>query len=60
MEGLGVRLEQRLFIGDSCADMEAARRAGIRVCAATYGCGDRAELARWEPDYWIDALSDLA
>jgi phosphoglycolate phosphatase-like HAD superfamily hydrolase len=39
--------------------MEAGRRAGVKICAVRYGYGDPAELARWEPDYWIDDLRQL-
>lgn len=55
----GVPPEDCLFIGDAPADMEAGRRAGVRVCAARYGYGDAAEMARFEPDYWIDDLREL-
>ncbi|MCU1293753.1 MAG: HAD-superfamily hydrolase, subfamily variant 3 [Bryobacterales bacterium] len=48
-----------LFVGDSTADMEAARRAGVKSCAVTYGYGNREEMSRWEPDYWIDDLREL-
>ena len=30
------------------------RRAGVKTCAVLWGYGDREEMARWEPDYWID------
>jgi len=59
MAGLGAQREECLFIGDSCADMEAAKQAGVKACAATYGYGKRAELAKWSPDYWIDDLREL-
>lgn len=59
MEVLGVRAEDCLLVGDAPADMEAGRRAGVRICAVRYGYGDPAELARWEPDYWIDRPEDL-
>ena len=49
-----------LFVGDSAADMEAGRRAGVKTCAVTYGYGKRAELAQFTPDYWIDDLRELA
>ncbi len=49
-----------LFVGDSAADMEAGRRAGVTTCAVTYGYGKRAELAQFTPDYWIDDLRELA
>lgn len=48
-----------LFVGDSPADMEAGRRAGVRTCAVRWGYGDLDEMARWSPDYWIDAPADL-
>jgi phosphoglycolate phosphatase len=48
-----------LFVGDSAADMEAGRRAGVKIAAVTYGYGKREDLARFEPDYWIDDLRQL-
>lgn len=48
-----------LFVGDSETDMEAGRRAGIKICAVRYGYGNPEALARWQPDYWIDSLTDL-
>jgi phosphoglycolate phosphatase len=39
--------------------MEAGRRAGIPTCAVTWGYGEREELARWSPDFWIDAPHQL-
>lgn len=48
-----------LFIGDSPADMEAGRRAGVRTCAVRYGYGQTDELAKWAPDYWVSDLREL-
>ncbi len=59
MEALGAKPEECLFVGDSAADMEAGRAAGVRICAVRYGYGDPADLAKWQPDYWISAFSDL-
>ncbi len=59
IEVFGVRAEACLLVGDAPADMEAGRRAGVRICAVRYGYGDPAELAKWEPDYWIDRPGDL-
>jgi phosphoglycolate phosphatase len=53
------RVEDCLFVGDSAADMEAGRRAGVKICAVTYGYGNREDMARWEPDYWISDLREL-
>ena len=51
--------ESCLFVGDSAADMEAGKRAGVRTCAVKWGYGDPQEMAKWEPDYWIDAPRQL-
>lgn len=59
LEGLGASPETCLFVGDSAPDMEAAKRAGVKSCAVTYGYGKREELAQWNPDYWINDLSEL-
>ena len=59
LEFFGVSPSECLFVGDSPADMEAARRAGIASCAVRYGYGSTAELDKWAPDYWIDDLGEL-
>jgi 2-phosphoglycolate phosphatase len=56
---LGARPEDCIFIGDSEADMEAGRRAGVQICAVDYGYGKAEDLARWEPDYWVSDLREL-
>jgi HAD superfamily hydrolase (TIGR01509 family) len=59
MAALGARPEECLFVGDSAADMEAGRRAGVKICAVRYGYGKTEDLAKWEPDYWISDLREL-
>jgi HAD superfamily hydrolase (TIGR01509 family) len=59
LQALGARPEDCLLVGDSPADMEAGRRAGVKVCAVRYGYGKPEELAKWAPDYWIDDLREL-
>ena len=59
MAGLGAQPEECLLVGDSPADMEAGRLAGVTVCAVTYGYGNRAELAKWQPDYQVSDLREL-
>ena len=51
--------EDCLFVGDSAADMEAGRRAGVRICAVDYGYGKPEALAAWNPDYSIGDLREL-
>ncbi len=60
LEVFGARPEECLFVGDSPADMEAGRRAGMRTCAVRWGYGNHEQMARWEPDYWIDEPGELA
>jgi phosphoglycolate phosphatase len=59
MAALGARAEECLMVGDSVADMAAGRAAGVKTCAVRYGYGDQRELARLEPDYWVDDLRAL-
>jgi HAD superfamily hydrolase (TIGR01509 family) len=60
LKGLGAMPQDCLFVGDSPADMEAGRRAGVKTCAVTYGYGNREALAAFTPDYWVDDLRELA
>jgi len=59
MQAVGANPDDCLFVGDSPADMEAGRRAGVRTCAVLYGYGKREEMAKWSPDYWIEHPSQL-
>jgi phosphoglycolate phosphatase-like HAD superfamily hydrolase len=59
LEALGAMAEDCLFVGDSPSDMEAGKRAGVKTCAVRYGYGRPEELARFEPDYWVDDLREL-
>lgn len=59
MEALGAKPEECLMVGDSAADMEAGRAAGIKTCAVLYGYGKRDDMARHQPDFWIDDLRQL-
>ena len=59
LSGLAARPTGCLMVGDSPADMEAGRRAGVKICAVRYGYGKPDDLARWEPDYWISDLREL-
>jgi HAD superfamily hydrolase (TIGR01509 family) len=59
IEALGAKPEDCLFIGDSEADMEAGRRAGIQICAVDYGYGKAEALEKWKPDYRVSDLREL-
>ena len=60
LEALHAQPEDCLMVGDSTADMQAGRRAGVKTCAVRYGYGKVEALARLAPDYWIDDLRDLS
>ncbi len=60
LAALGAKPEDCLFVGDSPADMEAGKRAGVKTCAVRYGYGKDEEMARFTPDFWIDDLRQLA
>ena len=59
IRALDVAPESCLLVGDSAADMEAGKRAGVQTCAVKWGYGDPQEMARWQPDYWIDEPRQL-
>lgn len=59
LKALGAQPKDCLFVGDSPADMQAGQRAGVKTCAVLWGYGEREELARWNPDYWITDLRQL-
>jgi phosphoglycolate phosphatase len=50
---------QALMVGDTTADMLAAKAAGARTCAVTYGFGLREELLNCLPDSLIDSFGEL-
>ncbi|MBW3585578.1 MAG: HAD family hydrolase [Cyanobacteria bacterium 0813] len=51
---------QILMVGDSAIDLLFAKNAGIDVCWAAYGYGDRAQCLALEPTFAIDDISELA
>jgi 2-phosphoglycolate phosphatase len=59
LKGLGADPADCLFVGDSPADMEAGKRAGVKTCAVRYGYGKVEALAEFEPDYWVSDLREL-
>ncbi len=59
LQVFGAAPEDCLLVGDSPADMEAGRRAGVKTCAVLWGYGERDALAEWQPDYWISNPSEL-
>lgn len=56
---LNVPPEETLMIGDMMNDIHAARAAGIKVCAVSYGFGDAQELQAAKPDFFANTVADL-
>ena len=59
LAALSARPEECLLVGDSPADMEAGRRAGVAICGVRYGYGDQARMERFEPELWISDMREL-
>jgi phosphoglycolate phosphatase len=55
---LDARPAEALLVGDSAIDLATGRAAGVRVCAATWGLGERASLAA--ADYLCDTPLHVA
>jgi len=59
MQGLGARPGDCLMVGDSQADVEAGRRAGVATCIVDYGYGNPAAIEESAPDFRISDLREL-
>ena len=59
LAALGAKPEDVLFVGDSAADMQAGKAAGVKTCAVRYGYGVESKLVAHSPDFWISDLRDL-
>jgi len=56
---LKIAKEDILFIGDETRDIEASRKAGIRVAAVTWGYNSERSLKELEPDYLFETPEQL-
>ena len=57
---LGIAPAQMLYVGDSVIDMQAARAAGCRAVAVSYGYDERIRSGAGSPDALISGLSELS
>ncbi len=55
----GARPEDCLMVGDAAPDMDAGRRAGVKICGVRYGYGNIVEMEKFKPDFWISDLREL-
>jgi len=56
---LGAHASASTMVGDSMADLKAARAAGTRVLCVTYGYSPNARLADHAPDGLVDRMIDI-
>ena len=59
MRAAGVSPQQSLFVGDSRSDVLAARAAGVKVVAVSYGYNHGRPIAEERPDLLVDSLDAL-
>ena len=48
------------MVGDSKADIDAGRAAGVKTCGCLYGMGERQKLIDAGPDFLIEDIKDIA
>ncbi|MBA3581577.1 MAG: phosphoglycolate phosphatase [Gammaproteobacteria bacterium] len=56
---LGANPKRSLMVGDSANDVEAARAAGFKMIAVSYGYNQGVEIGLSRPDFIVDSLSEL-
>ena len=59
MQQAGRKVEDTLFVGDSRNDVLAARAAGMKVVAVSYGYNHGEPIAAQNPDLLVDSLDAL-
>jgi pyrophosphatase PpaX len=59
LDKLNTRADCAAYVGDSCHDMIAGRRAGVRTVAALWGPFPRTELECERPDYLAESINSL-
>lgn len=55
----GLQPMEVVSVGDETRDIEAARKAGVKAAAVTWGYADESVLATCKPDYMIRAVTEL-
>ena len=59
IERLGGRAEQAAMVGDSLADLKAAKAAGVRALCVSYGYSPNVDLRDYAPDAFVDRMDAL-
>ncbi len=58
-ERLGVPVSAAIMLGDSKSDVKAARAAGFKMIAVSYGYNHGEDIRDYQPDAVIDSLQEL-
>jgi HAD superfamily hydrolase (TIGR01509 family) len=56
---LGVTPSECVYVGDMVEDIQASRKAGMKVAAVTWGLHSRSRLAAGKPDFLADTPGEL-
>ena len=59
MKDKDLKLSEMIYIGDETRDIQAAKKAGIRSAAVTWGYNSRKALEAQSPDYLIHSPQEL-
>jgi phosphoglycolate phosphatase len=59
IEHFGGAVSRTLMVGDSFADVEAARAAGVAVVGVSYGYSYPQPVAASRPDWLVDCITEL-
>ncbi len=59
LEKTGFSKEDTVFVGDTPHDVTAARKAGLRIVASSYGYVERKNIEKENPDFIIDSIEEL-
>lgn len=51
--------EDILYVGDEVRDIEAARKAGVRIISVSWGFNDRSVLKKSQPDFLVDEPGEI-
>ena len=58
-EAAGIAIDDALYVGDSCVDMQTGLNAGIETCGVTWGFRPRTELEKYHPQHIVDSATEL-
>lgn len=59
LQKLKISSDEAVMVGDGIADIEAAKAAGVKSIAVTYGFGYKKDLRAAGADYLVDSFKEL-